>query len=641
MFDRRRFYIGLVLAFIAFCALTLMHSIKHGILFSILLILIGMIKIDKNKCGKKLLKGLYFIWFCLSGPLAVYATQLVLTQPFFSLEPKPLILGILICLILELLINVITTNLRVSVNIALVGLLILSIANYYVFKFRGSELAPSDLMSFKTAMNVVSAYRLEPEISMVKASLIICAWVFLSYALPPFKIIRGKMIRTSSFLFQSALVIVFLMNLKGGNVYHWYDTGSYYNGYILNFVLQLNEAFVEKPAGYSHETADQISSQFGETEADDQDNPDIIVIMDESFADLRKLGPNFNTSVDIMPFYDSLKENTTKGYALSSVFGGGTPNSEFEFLTGNSYAFLPYGAVPYQQYVKEDSYSIVGELHNKGYKTIGMHPYMASSWSRNVVFPYLNFDEQYYMDDFPGKDLVRSFISDQEMFDFIISLYKENVEKGVENQFYFGVTMQNHGGYEYDGDDFTSDVRLIGYDQDYPDAEQYLSLIHKTDQALRNLIEYFSSVDREVIIVFFGDHYPALDMSFYEDIHGGEFTGLDEQMLQYEIPFFVWANYETEEQYVELTSLNYLAQYMYKIGHMTAPPFIRYLSALQEKIPAINSQGYYSVKNGGFRALEDAEDDEAEQINIYSQLQYNNLLDDKNRNKILFPSYDD
>ena len=382
MFDRRRFYIGLVLAFIAFCALTLMHSIKHGILFSILLILIGMIKIDKNKCSKKLLKGLYFIWFCLSGPLAVYTTQLVLNKPFFSLETKPLILGILICLILELLINVITTNLRVSVNIALVGLLILSIANYYVFKFRGSELAPSDLMSFKTAMNVVSAYRLEPEISMVKASLIICAWVFLSCALPSFKIIRGKMIRTSSFLFQAILAVLFLINMIGADIYHWLDTGSYYNGYILNFFLQLSEAFVEKPDGYSHETADQISSQFEEAEADDQDNPDIIVIMDESFADLRKLGPNFNTSVDIMPFYDSLKENTTKGYALSSVFGGGTPNSEFEFLTGNSYAFLPYGAVPYQQYVKEDSYSIVGELHNKGYKTIGMHPYMASSWSR-------------------------------------------------------------------------------------------------------------------------------------------------------------------------------------------------------------------------------------------------------------------
>ena len=87
-------------------------------------------------------------------------------------------------------------------------------------------------------------------------------------------------------------------------------------------------------------------------------DPTIIVIMNESFSDLSVLG-ELKTNVELTPFIDSLKENTTKGYALSSVFGAKTPNSEWEYLTGNSMAFLPSGSVVYQQYISDTPTSIV------------------------------------------------------------------------------------------------------------------------------------------------------------------------------------------------------------------------------------------------------------------------------------------
>ena len=37
---------------------------------------------------------------------------------------------------------------------------------------------------------------------------------------------------------------------------------------------------------------------------------------------------------------------------FSPEFGGMTANVEFEALTGFSNAFLPYGSIPYQQYVR-------------------------------------------------------------------------------------------------------------------------------------------------------------------------------------------------------------------------------------------------------------------------------------------------
>ena len=40
-----------------------------------------------------------------------------------------------------------------------------------------------------------------------------------------------------------------------------------------------------------------------------------------------------------MPYWHSLTENTVKGYVHVPVYGAGTANSEFEFLTGDSIAF--------------------------------------------------------------------------------------------------------------------------------------------------------------------------------------------------------------------------------------------------------------------------------------------------------------
>lgn len=105
---------------------------------------------------------------------------------------------------------------------------------------------------------------------------------------------------------------------------------------------------------------------------------------------------------------DSLSENTLKGYALSSVYGAKTPNSEWEFETGNSMAFLPDGSVVYQQYINDDPTSIVSNLKNIGYTTVAMHPYYATGWSRNKVYPHLGYDETYFIDDFDQTKILRN-----------------------------------------------------------------------------------------------------------------------------------------------------------------------------------------------------------------------------------------
>ena len=77
------------------------------------------------------------------------------------------------------------------------------------------------------------------------------------------------------------------------------------------------------------------------------EKPDIIVVMSESFWDPTKL-PGVNITPDPIPTVRSIRS----GSMFSPEFGGMTANIEFEALTGFSNAFLPYGSIPYQQYVR-------------------------------------------------------------------------------------------------------------------------------------------------------------------------------------------------------------------------------------------------------------------------------------------------
>lgn len=197
--------------------------------------------------------------------------------------------------------------------------------------------------------------------------------------------------------------------------------------------------------------------------------------------------------------------------------------------------------------------------------------------------------------------------------------------------FFFGVTMQNHGDYYYKKEDFTNSISLNDYD-DYFDVEQYLSLIHETDKAIEHLVTYFEGV----VIVFFGDHQPHLNESFYDAI-GSTTDTLDEQQKRYMVPFFIWANYDIEEKQVDCTSLNYLSSYVYEAAGIALPPYNQFLREMEGVIPSINANGFYSVDDGCYLPIDEANDEALAYLELYEALQYNNIFDKKNRNEALFP----
>ncbi len=605
------------------------------VLFGLLLFFIRSIRLELDERTPWLWTA---IMFAAGAVFTVYSIQYLLldAELFAKTSSHMLRMNILCVLLVYLFVQVFTNNSGLTCIIAHSGLLLLGFINYFVYMFRGNEFSFSDLRSIGTGLSVADNYRLRLEDRG--------AYVLLATTLFFALVCRCRV----SFVHRVHMRIMAVMGavlcgiIVAANVYNvntetWEQKGSYRNGYILNYVLGIRDSFISAPEGYSAEAVAKLEETYKvkETSASLTDRePTIIVIMNESFADLGVLG-ELRTNMPLTPFYDSLYENTTKGYALSSVFGAKTPNSEWEFMTGNSMAFLPEGSVVYQQYINSTPTSIVSGLKGRGYTCVAMHPYYASGWSRNQVYPDLGYDEMHFIEDFDQTKLIREYISDRELYEKVIERYENR--KVNEKLYLMGITMQNHGGYTETHENFPENYYKIG--RSYTDANQYFSLVHESDEALEYLISYFSEVDEPVEIVFFGDHQPSLNSSFYPILNGKGLSGLTEDELEklYMVPFFIWTNYDTPEETVEITSLNYLSTLTLEKAGMELFPYNKFLSEMMEVVPALNSRGYYSRTQGRYLHLDEAAGEEAAWLRRYEQLQYNSMFDKKGRSDVFFP----
>lgn len=507
-------------------------------------------------------------------------------------------------------------------------------ANYFVYAFRGNELTFADIRTVSTGLSVASNYTFTINAQAMNA--ILFSAVFIAGA-AKLKIKSKKAWRMRVFCFSFAVLSVLYVAVKTENrtTETWEQKGSYQNGYLLNFVLGIRDSFVKKPKGYSAGLIVNFEREYRKAGGSSpEEKPAIIVIMNESFADLGVLG-NMETNQTVTPFFDSLAENTVKGYALSSVYGAKTPNSEWEFLTGNSMGFLPAGSVPYQQYVEEENaYSLVDTLKKQGYTCVAMHPYYSTGWSRDTVYPMFGFDEMHFLEEFDQSNLMRKYVSDEEMYEKIIQRFEAGGDK--ENLFLMGITMQNHGGYRDFYENFDTDV--YGTKIRYPDVNQYLSLVHQSDLAIEKLIGYFSKTKRPVVVCFFGDHQPSLNTAFYGRLNGKGLSGLTLSELEelYTVPFFIWTNYGSESRTVERTSLNFLSTMLLERAGLPLPPYHQFLSDLMEVVPAINARAYYSNNLKSFVHFGDGSIEDEVWVERYRNLQYNGLFDEKNKSELFF-----
>lgn len=562
----------------------------------------------------------------------------------------------------------------ITVNSVCFGL---ALAHCYIVEFRGTPFIPMDFLSITTAANVANTYNYSLTYTMVIAILIFIFIIVLGIKIktPQYNTITKIVSRTFMGTFFACIMFLFYFTSIFANAGvkpdFWNQSRGYRNyGFVFSFFCNTKYLYMSEPSGYdANSVGDYVSSAVNEN--DDKNptitvtgnEPNIICIMNESLSDLSVLG-EFTTNQDYMPFMRNLTENTVKGNLYVPVIGAGTSNTEFEFLTGHSTAFLPSGSNAYMLYVKNPLASLVSTLEGQGYSSYALHPYYASGWNRISVYENLGFNSFVSLENlidisilndyvqngsdadylqslvdtyYPDRQnmLIRQYVSDSYDYKLIIDDF-ENRDKSVP-YFVFNVTMQNHGGYTKSASNFDECIGITSSDVYYNKASKYLSLVKASDDAFKELVEYFSNVDEPTIICMFGDHQPSIETEFISSLlEVGNLNGLtiEQEQARHITPFYIWANYDIEERYIDKLSSNYLSSYLLDIAGIKLTEYNKYLLKLSETLPVIDTVGYIDANNTYYRWSDKTEYRDI--LSEYEKIQYNNIFDSEHRSNDIF-----
>lgn len=573
------------------------------------------------------------ILFALVIPLGCFYTFETLTHQMSTMIELAKRLNIAFYYWLFLFVFFIAGRTSISMAICVSAIAIIGVGNYFVVMFRSNPIVPWDIYSFETAMSVADGYVFSVDWALAEHIAMFILMLIVG--------VRTN-IRLNKKILRPILTVAMCIPAYFYISYLWQDnlernTGlndTLFNakymhskdGFFVSFILDIHFLQIEEPKNYSDEYAlSLLNEQEVEKVETPEELPDIIAIMDETFSDPAVLG-EFETNKDYMPFVHSILRgevaNTISGYADVSVLGGNTANSEFEFLTGNSMAFFPNGSVPYLQYIRDGISTIVPQLEEYGYTTYGTHPYRAKGWNREFIYDLMGFDYRYFQGSFPFEDKLRNYVSDEADFKSILE-WRNNTEGPF---FMFNVTMQNHSNYGGDFDNFDPQI-VAKFKNTYSNKylNKYLSLMYETDQDVASLLSELSQSDRKTIVVFWGDHQPNdyVVRPIYKE-YGLDFDNqtYEQQQQRQKTPFFIWANYDIQEQTNVEISLNYLNILLFETAGLQLDEYQTFRKNLwQGQIPMMNAVGYRN-DDGDLVEYDDAPEEIQNLLNEYQNIQY-------------------
>ncbi|MCL2814658.1 MAG: LTA synthase family protein [Oscillospiraceae bacterium] len=504
------------------------------------------------------------------------------------------------------------------VNILFFNALVLavSLVNYIKYALTGENFLPYDIVMAGNIGEIAGFVSIEAEY-----------WMWLFFAVSALSVILFGMFAKdapSKFYMRlpfagalfAALFVFFGNGAVSGDVFN--KIGMYFestddqrgnydiNGFIGGFSINAASFAIKKPAGYSSaKLAERLGAYSELPPATDFKNPDIILILSESFWDPRLLpGSEFKSN----PFENfdelSLRENAFSGKLVVPAYGGGTIRTEFEILTGLSCDALPDGVVPYT-IIKKDVESYVSYYKTLGYDTIAIHPYLGKFYSRDTKLPLLGFDEYHAESLAEIKEVRRErvsesykYITDESFERYLEYFLDETEKKDGAPLFLFGISIENHQPYYYKYYWETFKVRVTNpllSKSDYHFFENFVQGVKNADEILGQLCEFIDSRKRPTAIVFFGDHLPSicakysayLDTGFINDIYA-----MDSRKQLYTTPFIIYSNFPLNKKnlksdtYAAYDLLNILSSL---IGSGKTQ-YMSYLEALRKELPYYNSR---------------------------------------------------
>ncbi len=368
----------------------------------------------------------------------------------------------------------------------------------------------------------------------------------------------------------------------------WDQKANYeHNGFAIAFALNVPMAKVSAPEGYSAEALGTAGGAELTPISMPAERPDIIMVMSESFWDPTRL-PGVTLSPDPLSF---TREHQS-GHVFSPEFGGMTANVEFEALTGFSNAFLPYGSIPYQQYVRHSAPTLASFLASEGYETQAMHPFEGWFWNRANVYKAFGFEDFRSVENMPKLATRGTLVSDEALTEEIIA----RAERAVDPLFLFAVTLQSHGPYEPAR--YKDQAIAVGGAMDEwtrGSIGTFAEGMNDADKSFRRLIEWAQKRERPTVIAYFGDHLPPLgpayvSTGFLKDNVPARGGPASEMKRVRETPLVVWSNRKGAAGDIGTVSPSFMPLMVLRQAGIEHPYYTGLLGALHERFRVVERQ---------------------------------------------------
>ena len=338
------------------------------------------------------------------------------------------------------------------------------------------------------------------------------------------------------------------------------------NGVCYSFVITWMDTGIDKPEEYSAQAMKDIfdKGELGDdgiyTPGKDDDTnvgdtPNILYLQLESFFD-PYLVKGLEFSQDPIPYFRSLMDEYSTGELIVPSVGAGTANVEFEVMTGISARFFGPGEYPYKSVLKEETCETTAyDLKQLGYSTHAIHNHRGAFYYRNIVFANMGFDTftcLEYMNNVMKTP--KNWAKDGILTENIMSALESTKNK----DYIYTISVQGHGRYPDEQvlenphntcDNAATEELKWNY-------EYYANQIYEMDLFVKELTEVLSNYDEDVILIMYGDHLPALDMTA-DDLKTGDL---------YASQYVIWDNFGMAKEDKDLTTYELNAEVMDRLG---------------------------------------------------------------------------
>ena len=510
------------------------------------------------------------------------------TLKFLIKKPNILLFNIIICTVSFILIFLIFKRAYLAITIHGGILYILSCIEYFKYKTSGSHLVMSDLLMTKNLSDVGKFASIKITYPLVLNFIILALYIFLTYK-SNLTLNFSLKKRICSCALTTLLITIILATSISSKVFSFFKIETT----VATNILESNEQFsdigflpyltkttsenlidiVNPPENYNYDSIKNLLSNNDTSttsQTSDENTPNIIFIMSESFSDFRVFD-SLDIDSDIYSGFDSVGAEGYVGNTVVPTFGGYTTRTEFELLTGLPTYAIDTPSIPQNLLKNQDIINTIPSYFKSlGYSTSYIHPFSKTFYDRDTLYSEYGFDELYFDDNMTVETKnFRRYISDESVFNQIKSVLKSNEDPS----YIFATTMQNHQPYYAE--------TAEGSDQ----LSYYLDGVKETSDQLRKFTNWLKDFDEDVILVFVGDHFPFFtpDDNVYDRLGISD----DNANLIYNQKYILWNNYDSTifDKYINTISAFYIPYIVTDLINSKNTDFMRTMKNLMKDYP--------------------------------------------------------